>query len=109
MMTENRPKMTILFYGDKNEDKDLGATTVDLIEKLESCVATTCKELKIKKSVKDKDLDIKALTKRLHRGEYEAGTIEGEYSDYVTHMIDDHITAGRSLSGNVIILDCSLS
>ena len=97
--------MTTLFYGDNNEDKDSGTTTVDLIEKLESCVETTRKELNIKKSVEDKDLDIKALTKRLHRGEYEAGMIDGEYSDYVTYMINDHIKSGRSLSGNVVVLD----
>ena len=41
--------MTTLFYGDKNKDKDSGTTPVDLIEKLERGVATTPKELNIKK------------------------------------------------------------
>ena len=104
-MTNNQPNMVTTFYGDKNKDKDLDTTPVDLIEKLERCVATNCEELNIKKSVDNKDLDIKALTKRLHRGEYKAGIIDGEYSGYVTCMINDHIKAGRLLSGNVIILD----
>ena len=56
--------MTTLFYGNENKDNNLGITTVDLIEKLDSCIKTTCTECNIKQLVKDKDMDIKALTKR---------------------------------------------
>ena len=31
--------------------------------------------------------------------------IEGEFSDYLTHMINNNIKAGRSVSGNVAIID----
>ena len=31
--------------------------------------------------------------------------IVGDYSDYLTHMTNNHIKSGRTLSGNVIVLD----
>ena len=78
IITKNRPEMITLFNGNENKKDDLGTTTVDLIEKLYSCIETTRTEFNIKQSVKDKDLDIKALTKRSRRGEYEAGLIVGD-------------------------------
>ena len=30
--------------------------------------------------------------------------IVGDYSDYLTHMTNNHIENGRSLSGNVVVL-----
>ena len=29
----------------------------------------------------------------------------GDYSDYVTYMTNDHMKSGRSLSGNVVVLN----
>ena len=50
-------------------------------------------------------MDSKALTKRFRHGQYKAGIIVGDYSDYLTHMINNHIESGISLSGNVVVLD----
>ena len=49
-------------------------------------------------------MDIKALTKRFQRGKYKAGMIVGDCSDYLTHMTNNHIKSGRSLSGKVFVL-----
>jgi len=97
--------MTTLFYGNENKDDDSGTTTVDLLPQLASCIKTTCTECNIKQSIKDKDIDIKAPTKRFRRGKYKAGMIVCDYSDYITHMTNNHIKSGRSLSGNVVVLD----
>ena len=105
IITKNRPQMTTLFYGNENENDDSVTTTVDLLSQLASCIETTRSECNIKQLVKDKDIDIKALTKRFRRGNYEAGMIVGDYSDYLTHMTNNHIKSGRSLSGNVVVLN----
>ena len=31
--------------------------------------------------------------------------IVGNYSDYLTHMTNNHVESGRLLSGNVVVLD----
>ena len=67
-ITQNQPEMKTLFYGNENEDDNSVTTTVDLLPQLSSCIKTTCTECNIKKSVQDKDMDVKVLTKRFqHR------------------------------------------
>ena len=55
--------------------------------------------------IQDKDIDIKVLTKRFQNGQYKAGMIVGDYSDYLTHMTNNYIESERLLSGNVLVLD----
>ena len=57
--------MTTLFCGGKeNKDNNSVTTTVHLLPKLDSCIKTTWTECNIKRSIQDKNMDIKALTKR---------------------------------------------
>ena len=64
IITKNRPEMTTLFYGNENKDDNSVTTTVPLLPQLASCIKTTRTECNIKKSVQDRDMDIKTLTKR---------------------------------------------
>ena len=107
MITTNRPEMTTLFYGKENIDYNSATTTVDLLPQFDSCIETTRTECNIKQSIQDKDINIniKALTKRFRNGLYEAGMIVDDYSDYLSHMINNHIASGRSLLGNVVVFD----
>ena len=58
-----------------------------------------------KRSIQDKDMDIKALTKSFQHGQNITGMIVGDYSDYPIHMTDNHTESRKSLSGNVVVLD----
>ena len=64
MITQNQPDMTTLFYGKGNVEDNFVTITVDLLPQLDSCIETTRTECNIKRSIQDKDIDIKALTKR---------------------------------------------
>ena len=96
--------MTTLFYGKENKDNNSITTTVDLLPQLDSCIKPTRTECNIKQSIQDKDMDIKTLTKIFRHGQYKAGMIVGDYSDYLTHMTNNHIESRRSLSSNVVVL-----